>query len=114
MDTPPAKLIKRKKKEKLLISEVKAGLSLHLPWMLWVIKEHNEQTYAYKSDNLDEMVQFPEDAGLFPRNSFLRRFTQREYIICTGFSLLKKVSGSIINNLLTLKTLGPDGFTDDF
>ena len=64
--------------------------------MLWVIKEYNEQTYAYKFDNLDEMDQFLEDAVLFFLNSFLPRLTQREYIICTGFSLLKKISGSLI------------------
>ena len=93
---------------------MKVGLSLHLSWMLWVIKEYNEQTYVYKFDNLVEMGQFLEDAGLFPRNSFLLILTQTEYIICTGFSLLKKVSGSIINKLLKLKALGPDGFTDDF
>ena len=81
---------------------------------VWAIKEYNEQTCAYKFDNLDEMGQFLEDAVLFFLNSFLPRLTQREYIICTSFSLLKKVSVSIINNLLKLKALGPDGFTDDF
>ena len=39
----------------LPISEMKAGLSQHLPWMLWVIQEYNEQTYTYKFDNLDEI-----------------------------------------------------------
>ena len=59
------------------------------------------------------MGQFLEDAGLFFQNSFQPRLTQREYITCTGFSLLKEVSGPIINNLLKLKALGPDGITDD-
>ena len=80
---------------------------------VWAIKEYNEQTCAYKFDNLDEMGQFLEDAGLFFQNSFQPRLTQREYITCTGFSLLKEVSGPIINNLLKLKALGPDGITDD-
>ena len=60
------------------------------------------------------MGQFLEDTSLFSPKLFFYQDSHREYIICTGFSLLKKVSGSIINNLLKLKALGPDGFTDDF
>ena len=60
------------------------------------------------------MGQFLEDTSLFSPKLFFYQDSHREYIICTGFSLLKKVSGSIINNLLKLNALGPDGFTDDF
>ena len=79
-----------------------------------VTKKYYGPFHAHKFDNLDEMDQFLEDAVLFFLNSFLPRLTQREYITCTGFSLLKEVSGPIINNLLKLKALGPEGFTDDF
>lgn len=47
-------------KNNLLISEMKEVTLLQILNIKWKIKEHYEELYAHKLDNLDEMVQFLE------------------------------------------------------
>ena len=58
---PLVRLEKKKRGYKLLISEMKEGTWLQIPWTLYkIIKEY----YAHKVDNLDEMDQIPERHSL--------------------------------------------------
>ena len=113
MDTPLTQLVKRKR-EKIEITNIRnESRAITIPPMdVWAIKEYNEQTCAYKFDNLDEMGQFLEDAGLFFWNFSTKTHTKRIYNLYRFFSI--KENKWITNNLLKLKALGPDGFTDDF
>ena len=64
VDKPLARLRKKEKRHKLLISEKKEGLSLLIPWTSKDKKEYYEQLYDHRVDNPDEMDQFLERHSL--------------------------------------------------
>ena len=71
-----------------------------------IIKTYYEQSQANKLDN-------QEETGKFPVRYNVPRLNYKE--IANLFILItsKKIE-SVIKNLLTMKTLGPDGFTGGF
>ena len=71
-----------------------------------ITKEYQEQVYAHKFDNIDEMNQFLERHNL-------PKLMQKEIDILNRRTSNKEI-GSVINNLSKQKTSGPNGFTGEF
>ena len=71
-----------------------------------ILRDHYQQLYANKMDNLEEMEEFLEKYNLPKLNqeeieNLIRSITSTEIEI-------------VINNLPTNKSPGPDGFTSEF
>ena len=71
-----------------------------------IIRDYNEQLYANKMDNLEEMDEFLEKYNL-PK-------LKQEEIEYLNRHITSTEIENVIKNLPTNKSPGPDSFTDEF
>ena len=71
-----------------------------------IIRDHYEQLYGNKMDNLEEMDRFLEKFNL-------PRLSQEETLIMSNPIISTEIE-AVIKNLPQNKSLGPDGFTGEF
>ena len=99
----------KKKREKTQINRIrngKGGVTTNTAEIQRIMRDYYKQLYANKTDNMEEMDKFLEKYNL-PRlnqeetENINRRFTSTEI-------------KTVIKNLPTNKSPGPDGFTGEF
>ena len=107
IDKPLARLIK-KKKEKNQINKIRNGkdLTTENTETQSIIKDYYEQLYVNKIDNLEDMDKFWEMYNLPKLN--------QEEIVNTNRPITSMAIETVIRNLPTNKSTGPDGFTGKF
>ena len=107
MDKPLARLIK-KKREKNQISKIRneyGEITTDNTEIRRIIRVYYQQLYDNKMDNLEEMDEFLEKYN-FPKLN-QEEIENLRLITSTDFK-------TVIRNLLTNKSPGPDGFTAEF
>ena len=107
-DKPLASLIK-KKRERTKINKIrneKGEVTMDTAEIQSIIREYYNQLYAYEMDNLEEMHKFLESYNL-------PKLNQRE-IENTNRPIISNEIETVIKNLPTNESPGPDGFTGEF
>ena len=108
IDKPLARLIK-KKRERTQINKIRNGkgeIATDATEIQRIIRDYYKQLYANKMDNLEEMDKFLERYNL-PR-------LNQEEIENMNRSIMSNEIETVIKNLPTNKSPGPDGFTGKF
>ena len=108
IDKPLARLIK-KKRERTQINKIrneKGEVTMDTSEIQSIIRNYCKQLYANKMDNLEEMDEFLERHNL-PR-------LNQEEIENTNRPITSNEIETVIKNLPTNKSPGPDGFTGEF
>ena len=108
IDKPLATLIK-KKREKTQINRIKnekGELTTDTAEIQRIMRDYYKQLYANKMDNLAEMDKFLEKHNLLRLN--------QEEMENINRPITSTEIETVIKNLPTNKTLGPDGFTGEF
>ena len=108
IDKPLARLIK-KKREKNQINKIRhesGEITTYNTEIQRIIKDYYQQLYANKMDNLEEMGEFLEKFNLPKVN--------QEEIENLNRPITSTEIETVIRNLLTNKSPGPDGFTAEF
>ena len=107
-DKPLARLIKRKR-EKTQINRIrneKEEVTTDTAEIQTIIRDYYKQLYANKMDNLEEMDKFLERYN-FPR-------LNQEELENINRPITSNEIKTVIKNLPTNKSPGPDGFTGEF
>ena len=107
IDKPLARFIK-KKREKTQISKIrneKGDVTTDNTEIQKIIRDYYEQLYANKMDNFKEMDKFLEKYNLSKLN--------QEEIVNLNRPITSTEIETIMKNLLTNKSPGPDGFTGE-
>ena len=107
-DKPLARLIKkmRERTQDNKIRNEKGELTTDTAEIQNILRDYNEQLYANKMDNLEEMDRFLERYNL-PR-------LNQEETENMNRPITSNESETVIKNLPTNKSPGPDGFTGEF
>ena len=108
IDKPLARLIK-KKREKTQISRIrneKGEVTTDTAEIKRIMRDYCKQLYANKRDNLEEMDTFLE------KHNLLR--LKQEEIENINRPITRTEIETVIKNLPTNKSPGPDGFTGEF
>ena len=108
IDKPLARLIK-KKREKTQINRIrneKGDGTTDPAEIQRIMRDYNKELYANKMDNLEEMQKFSEKHN-FPR-------LNQEEIENINRPITSTEIETVIKNLPTNKSPGPDGFTGEF
>ena len=108
IDKPLARLIK-KKREKNQINKIRnenGEITTDNTEIQRIIKDYYQQLYANKMDNMEEMDKFLEKYN-FPK-------LNQEEIENLNRPITSTEMETVINNLPTNKSPGPDGFTGEF
>ena len=108
INKPLARLIK-KKREKTQINRIRnetGEVTIDISEIQRIIWDYYRQLYANKMDNLEEMDKFLEKRNL-PR-------LKQEEIENINRRITSTEIQTVIKNLPTNKSPGPDGFTDKF
>ena len=108
-DKPLARLIKKKKREKIQTNQIrneKGEVTTDNAEIQRIIRNYYEQLYGNKVDNLEEMDRFLEKFN-FPR-------LIQEGIEIMNYPITSTEIEAVIKNLLKNKSAGPDGFTGEF
>ena len=108
IDKPLARLIK-KKREKNQINKIRhenGEITTDNTEIQRIIRDYYQQLYANKMDNLEEMDKFLEKYN-FPK-------LNQEEIENLNRPITSTEIETVIRNLPTNKSLGPDGFTAEF
>ena len=108
IDKPLARLIKRKR-ERTQINRIineKGEVTTDTEEIQRIMRDYYKQLYANKMDNLEEMDKFVEKHNL-PR-------LNQEEIENMNRPITSTVIETVIKNLPTTKSRGPDGFTSEF
>ena len=108
MDKPLARLIK-KKRERTQISKIrneKGEVTTDTTEIQSILRDYYKQLCANKMDNLEEMDKFLERYNL-PR-------LNQEEIVNMNRPITSNKIETVIKNLPTNKSPGPDGFTGEF
>ena len=108
MDKPLARLI-NKKREKTQINRIKTEkreVTTDIAEIQRIMRGYYKQLYANKMDNLEEMDTFLEEHNLPKLN--------QEEIENINRQITSTEIETVIKNLLTNKSPGPDGFTGKF
>ena len=108
IDKPLARLIKKKRQKNKInkIRNVNGEITTDNTEIQRIIRDHYQQLYANKMDNLEEMDEFLEEYK-FPK------LNQKEIEnLNRPVTSMELETG--IKNLPTNKSLGPDGFTGEF
>ena len=108
IDKPLARLIK-KKREKTQINRIrneKGQVTTDAAEMQRIMRDYYKHLYANKMDNLEEMDKFLEEHNLLRLN--------QEEIENMNTSITSTEIETVIKNLPTYKSPGPDGFTGEF
>ena len=108
IDKPSARLIK-KKREKNQINRIrneKGDVTTVTAEIQRIMRDYYKQLYANKMHNLEEMDKFLE------KHNFLR--WKQEEIENINRSITSSEFETVIKNLPTNKSPGPDGFTSEF
>ena len=108
IDKPLARLIKKKKEETQInrIRNEKGEVTTDTAEIQRIIRDYYKQLYANKMDNLEEMDNFLEMHNL-PR-------LNQEEIENMNRPITSTEIETVIKNLPTNKSPGPDGFTGEF
>ena len=104
IDNPLARLLK-KKRERTQIDKImneKGQITTNTTEMQTIIREYYEKLYANKLDNLEEMDKFL-NAHILPN-------LKQEEIESLNRPITREEIESVIKNLPTNKSSGPDGF----
>ena len=104
----PSRLIK-KKREKTQINRIrneKGEVTTGTAEMQRIVRDYYKQLYANKMDNLEEMDKFLEKHSLLRLN--------KEEIENINRQITNIEIETVIKNLPTNKSPGPDGFTGEF
>ena len=107
-DKPLARLIK-KKMENTQISRIrneKGGVKTDTEEIQRILRDYDKQLYANKLDNLEEMDKFLETHNLLRLNQLEVENKNRP--------ITSSELETVIKNLPTNKSPGPDGFTGEF
>ena len=108
IDKPLARLMK-KKREKTQINRIrneKGEVTTDTAEMQRIMRDYHKQLYANKMDNLEEMDKFLEKHNLLRLNQ-----EQTENI---NRPITSTEIETVVKNLPTNKSPGPDGFTGEF
>ena len=108
IDKPLVRLIK-KKREKMQINKIrneKGEVTTDTAEIQRIMRDYYKQLYANKMNNLEEMDQFLEKHNL-PR-------LNQEEIENMNRPITSNEIETVIKNLPTNKSPGPDGFTGEF
>ena len=108
IDKPLARLIK-KKREKTHINRIrneKGEVTIDIAEIQRIMRDYYKQLYANKMDNLEEMDNFLERHNLLTLN--------QEEIENINRPVTSSEIETVIKNLPTNKSPGPDGFTGEF
>ena len=105
IDKPLARLIK-KKREKTQINNEKGEVTTDTAEIQRIMRDYYKQLYANKMDNLEELDKFSEMHNL-PR-------LNQEEIENINRPITSTEIETVIKNLPTNKSPGPDGFTGEF
>ena len=107
IDKPLARLIK-KKREKTQINRIRneKDMTTDTEEIQRIMREYYRQPYANKMDNLEEMDKFLEKHNLVRLN--------QEEIENINRPITSNEIETVIKNLPTNKSSGPDGFTGEF
>ena len=108
MDKPLVRLIK-KKRERTQINKIrneKGEVTRDTTEIQSILRDYYKQLYANKTDNLEEMDKFLERHNL-PR-------LNKEEIENMNRPITSNEIETVIKNLPTNKSPGPDGFTGEF
>ena len=108
IDKPLARLIK-KKREKTQIKRIrneKGEVTTDTAEIQTIMRDYYKQLYANKMDNLEEMDKFLEKHNLLRLN--------QEEIENINRPITSTEIETVIKNLPTNKSQGPDGFTGKF
>ena len=108
IDKPLARLIK-KKRERTQINKIRNGkgeVKADTTEIQSILRDYYKQLYANKVDNLEEMDKFLERYNL-PR-------VNQEEIENMNSPVTSNEIETVIKNLPTNKSPGPDGFTGEF
>ena len=108
IDKPLARLIK-KKSEKTQINKIrneKGGVTTDTAEIQSILRDYYKKLYANKMDNLEEIVTFLESYNL-PR-------LNQEEIENMNRPITSNEIETVIKNLPTNTSAGPDAFTDEF
>ena len=107
IDKPLARLIKKNKKTQInRIRNEKGEVTTDTAEIQRIMRHYYKQLYAKKMDNLEEMDKFLEKHNL-PRLNQEETENINRSIISTEIE-------TVIKNLPTNKSPGPDGFTGEF
>ena len=108
IDKPLARLIKKKREKTQInrISNEKGEVTTDTAEIQRIIRDYYKQLYANKMDNLEEMDKFLEKHNL-PR-------LKQEEIENINRPITSTEIETVIKNLPTNKSLGPDGFKGEF
>ena len=107
IDKPLAKLIKKKEKNQInKIRNENGEITTDNTEIQRIIRDYYQQLYANKMDNLEEMDEFLEKYNLPKLNQ-----EEIENLNKPNTSMEIK---TVIKNLPTKKSPGPDGFTGEF
>ena len=107
IDKPLARLIK-KKREKTQINRIrneKGEITTDIAEIQRIMRDYYKQLYANKMDNLEEMDKFLEEQNLLRLN--------QEEIENINRPITSTEIETVIKNLPTNKSPGPDGFTGE-
>ena len=107
IDKPLARLIK-KKRERIQINEIRIEkeVTTDTTEIQSIIRDYNKQLYANKMDKLEEMDKFLERYNL-------PRLNQEETENMNRPVTSNEIE-TVIKNIPTNKSIGPDGFTGEF
>ena len=108
INKPLARLIKNKR-EKNQINKIRnenGDITTDNTEIQRVVRGYYQQLYANKMDNLEEMEEFSENYNLLKLN---QEGTENLNRYITSMEI-----ETVIKNLPTNKSLGPDGFTGEF
>ena len=108
IDKPLARLIK-KKRERMPINKIrneKGEITTHPAEIQRIIRDYYKQLYANKMDNHEEMDKFLESYN-FPR-------LNQEELENINRPIKSNEMETVVKNLPTNKSPGPDGFTGEF
>ena len=108
IDKPLARLIKKKRKKTQInrIRNEKGEVTTDTAQIQRIMGDYYKQLYANKMDNLEEMDKFLEKHNL--------PWLNQEEIENINRPITSTEIETVIKNLPTSKSIGPDGFTGEF